>query len=159
MLNLFKWGTFLLSLITFLLINPWKAVVVLRGWWIMNAIILCSERVLVSSLSICITSLISTLRNSTLVNNASPGGGISFLSLSVYLFFWQTLQRQMGFVKLLGFRLCYAQQKHVWHKQHAHTLIHFSCRLNYKNLNMFISLKYCGKCRFKWAFLLSDFIS
>jgi len=32
----------------------------------------------------------------------------------------------MGFVKLLGFRLCHAC---LTHKQHAHKLIHFTCRL------------------------------
>lgn len=135
MLNLLKRGKFLLSLVTFLVINPWNAVVVLRGWWIMNDITLSCERLLISGLSVCITSLISAHRNGTLVNNAGPGGGISFLSLFICLFiyfFCQTLPRQMGFVKPLGFRLCCAQQKHVWHKQHAYKLIHFTCRLNNK---------------------------
>lgn len=143
MLNLLKKGKLLLSLVMFLLINLWNTVVVLRGWWIMNDITFSCECLLISGLSVCITLLISTLRNSTLVNNAGSGGGISFFSLFISLFiyfFCQTPPRQMGFVKPLGFRLCCAQQKHVWHKQHAYKLIHFTCRLNDKIRILYVCL-------------------
>lgn len=143
MLNLLKKRTLLLSLFTFLLINPWNAVVVPQGWWIMNDISLSCERLLISGLSVCITSIISTHKNSTLVNNAGSRGGISFFSLFISLFiyfFRQTPPRHMGFVKPLGFRLCCAQQKHVWHKQHAYKRIHFTCRLNLNTVCLFLSI-------------------